>query len=217
MADKGTKDVRSEGSIDEKPCFQTSDIKVLMNLHKAALQHAADKARGFFQIENMQDVLVNTMLSEDGKSISNKEGQYEVGFVIQYLDFHRPTDEETKKNENDFQKAFQETNKEGLKKFQSNAFEVLKEYLKRFADAEPDASKMVDFIPDYNGERVNVKKGKIVSMEENKRLDYLANHSDKDKPRLGFKFGFTYTSKAAESSDNSGGEWIANAQNNGGK
>ena len=71
---------------------------------------------------------------------------------------------------------------------------------------------MVDFIPDYDGERVKVSKGKILSMEEDKRIDYLSHHSDKDKPRLGFKFGFTFTSsEESDSSDNSGGEEMAKA------
>lgn len=37
MAEDNTKDVRSEGSINEKPCFETNDAKMLFNLHKAAL------------------------------------------------------------------------------------------------------------------------------------------------------------------------------------
>jgi hypothetical protein len=82
MAENKSKDVRSEGSIDEKPCFSTSDIKILMNLHKAALQKTADVARKYFHIEDMGDVLYNSMLSEDGKTISSKSGQYELGFVI---------------------------------------------------------------------------------------------------------------------------------------
>lgn len=218
MAENKTKDVRSEGSIDEKPCFSTSDNKILMNLHKAALQKAADKARQSYQIENMQDVLVNTMLSEDGKTISTTDGQYEIGFVTQYLEFKKPSEEEVKNNEGDFIKAFLEINKEGLEDFRNKSFEILSEYLKYFADSEPKMEKMVDFIPDYDGESVKVSKGKILSMKEAKRVDYLSKHSDKDKPRLGFKFGFTFTSsEESDSSDVSGGEEMAKAQNNGGK
>lgn len=194
MAEDKSKDVRSEGSIDEKPCFSTSDIKILMNLHKAALQKTADVARKYFHIEDVGDVLYNGMLSEDGKTISSKSGQYELGFVIQYLDFHKPTEEEIKKNDNDFSKAFVETNKEGLNKLKNNAFEVLQAYIKAFADTEPSIEKMVDFIPDYNGKRVTIKGGKIISMDEKNRVKYLQNHSEKDQPRLGFKFGFTYKS-----------------------
>ncbi len=160
----------------------------------------------------MQDVLVNTMLSEDGKTISSKDGQYEIGFATQYLEFRKPSEEDVKKNEGDFIKAFLETNKEGLADFRNKAFEILNEYLRHFADTEPEIEKMVDFIPDYDGERVKVSKGKILSMEEAKRVDYLSNHSDKDKPRLGFKFGFTFTSSdEPDSSDNSGGEEMAKA------
>lgn len=179
----------------------------------------------------MQDVLINTMLSEDGKTMKAELGeQYEVGFVTQYLEFKNPSKDDIKKNGDDFNKAFLEINKEGLKHFQQKAFEVLKEYLKCFADVEPKMEKMVDFIPDYYGGKVDsdvlikqspdrgmlVVGNKIADMDPDKMEQYLKAHSDKNKPRLGFKFGFTYVSRDS-SSEGQGGNEMANAEKNGGK
>jgi len=155
-------------------------------------------------------------MSEDGRSLANDDvikdnnrilklfssqsNQYEVGLVLEYTDFKAPTDEDVKKYKT-IQDAIYELNKDGIDKIRQTAFETLREYFKFFSDTPENSiskEKMVEFIPDYNGEKISVEDYKIKSMDEKKVQDYLMNRKNSKtedsknfKPRFGFKYGYT--------------------------
>ena len=84
----------TQKTVDQKPCFTTSNALVFTNLHNAAAEKAA-KAIGISAgSKELNQFIINSGMSDDGRTISNKNdkmnskvrfsssGKFEVGIVL---------------------------------------------------------------------------------------------------------------------------------------
>lgn len=200
--------IKEDQENNSKPCFTITDKQVFVNLHKAALEKASKVLKS--SEGKLSSVLINTGISENGSDVADnqddkkflkmfgsKDKTYEVGVILQYMKFNAPSVEDVKKQGNDFDKAFRELNKDGIKKLHDSALNILKEYFKYFADTDVQESKMVEFIPEVQGEKTEIKDYKIIgvnfqdSKNDDKREEYFENIRNNKPLRVGFKFGYT--------------------------
>lgn len=135
-------------------------------------------------------------MSDDGRTISNKndkmnadlrfgKGEFEVGIVIQVNATPiELVDDESKQAE------AKRKNESAVKEAKKIIFNGIREYFKWFAGEEKAKKiaedKLVEFVPEYNGGKVQVKNGVIVGMKEK-------DVTDDRKLRVGYKVGYTIT------------------------
>lgn len=200
-------DTSIQKNVDQKPCFVTSNAQIFTNLHNAAVQNAAKVVGISSGADSINQFIINSGLSDDGRTVANKNdrintgrrfgsNQFEVGIVLELHDAkeNKLTDDKTKIDD---QKKKNEQMAVDAKK---TILKGIQEYFKWFAG--PDFARqitendLVKFIPDYNGGKVQLDGGEIVGLDiekEMKRLKRQNKEQDENaiNTRIGFKVGYT--------------------------
>jgi hypothetical protein len=195
-------------AVDKRTLLTLSPQLTFINLHNAAVKQAAKIVGTNLQKGKLNQFFVNTGLSRDGRTISDdveevekfsgthidrrifKTGEFEFGvvFMVNYS-------EDEKKMENNVKAAKQ------------LALKAINEYFRWFSgDGKNDYSEddLVEFIPNYENGRVQIKGNQIVTsggskVDKNsyKQFKFNKNNTggigDKDKMLVGFKVGYTLT------------------------
>lgn len=205
---------------EQKPCFITSSAIIFTNLHNIAVEYAAKELGINAKDKNINQFIINTGMTDDGRTILNKadkvdpsktkglfgggDEKFELGIVLQVNAtpiLVKDKDPEEKKNEN--QKAIDNAKKLILS--------GINKYFEWFAGSGSNTFKeddLVEFIPDYNGGKVQIKDGEILGMEPEYKEHFVPNHAggtkylekeddvnmDK-KLRIGYKVGYTISYK----------------------
>lgn len=198
--------------------FTITSGNIFTNLHNIAVEHAAKVVHMSAGSGTINQFIINSAICDDGKTIANKEdnsdftkrfgdGKYEVGIVLECNDMknQKLTDKETdqKKIEKDNEKIIENTRKLAL--------QGINEYFNWFVGEKNKFTEgdLVEFVPDYNGGRVQVKNGEIIGIDVgvyrkdkietkdvlgNPVITYVINkigEKTEEKIRLGFKVGYT--------------------------
>ena len=210
---------------EQKPCFITSSAIIFTNLHNIAVEKAAEKLGINYKDKNINQFIINTGMTEDGRTILNKADKidpgksklfsssekFELGIVLQVNAtpiLMKDRDPAKKKEEN--QKA--------IDKAKQMILDGINTYFEWFSGeggnifSEDD---LVEFFPDYNGGKVQIKKGEILGMEpelvEKEKETYIGTNTggfikttvkvkvkefkDDKKLRIGYKVGYTISYK----------------------
>lgn len=198
----------SDGKVvDQKPCFIASSASIFTNLHKAAAEKAAKVIHIQPNSKTINQFIINTGISDDGRTIADvveknidrkvrfRGKKFEVGIVLQLVNVQPIlTDDSQKVDE------IQRKNKKELEKAKDLIFDGLKEYFKWFmGGTNLNINDLVEFIPDYNGGKVQIKDGEILGVEDidNKKKGFFhfvrrnEKVGDDEKLRIGYKVGYT--------------------------
>ena len=185
----------------------------------AAAENAVKKLGIRFNASEIGATVINTGVSEDGNSVADKilkkasgkffngTGHYELGIVLEFIDFKTADISGIKDPEKIIEKI-NEFNKDGLKVLRERAYEGIKEYFRWFSGEKSFdgivAEDLQTFVPDYNGRAVKIKGYRILNMESKAQVQYFTDRQDKtddngnvtngksgsQKPRVGFKIGY---------------------------
>ena len=148
-------------------------------------------------------------MSDDGRTVSNRNDKindklrfgsktFEVGIVLQT----NATALKLTDNNKDQQEKIAKDNQKEILNAKELIFEGLKEYMKWFCGMGENLKEddLVEFIPDYNGGKVQIKNGEILGMDKPEEIIGLYNGNQakitkdfdpEDKLRIGYKIGYT--------------------------
>lgn len=207
-------------NVEVKPCFITSSAIIFTNLHNIAVEKAAEEIGVNAKDKNINQFIINTGMTEDGRTILNRADKidpekkahfwqsstekFELGIVLQVNAtpiLVKDKDPEKKKDEN--QKA--------IDKAKELILSGINKYFEWFAGSGSNTfgkDDLVEFIPDYNGGKVQIKDGEILGMEPEYKERFVPTHTggirwveqeddvnmDK-KLRIGYKVGYTISYK----------------------
>lgn len=200
---------RNVKEVDQKPSFTTSNALVFTNLHYAAVEKAAKVIGINAGDKNINQFIINSGMSDDGRTVSNRNDKindklrfgsktFEVGIVLQT----NATALKLTDNNKDQQEKKAKENEKEILNAKKLIFEGLKEYMKWFCGMGENLKEddLVEFIPEYNGGKVQIRKGEILGMDKpeemkvgfDNRLHKITKDFDpEDKLRIGYKIGYT--------------------------
>lgn len=188
--------------VDQKPCFITSNALVFTNLHNAAVEKAAKKIGVSSNSADINQFFINTGMSDDGRTISNKNEKinnkirfksekFEFGIVMQVNDAKNKTKLDADKDQ---VKQDEEARRKAVENAKKLILDGINEYFQWFAGANNVFTEddLVEFIPDYNGSKVQIKNSQIIGIDIKKEMKKRKIQDENElKYRIGFKVGYT--------------------------
>lgn len=179
-----------------------------MNLHNAAQEKAASKLKIANNPKAINAAIINTAISKDGSSVHNqkvlptdsivsklfgkKDRKYELVVILPLDKFERLENEELTASKDVLEKV-SEKNKDSVESLKKTAIDGLKEYIRWFTGEKNANIDPVVFLPAYDGSELKVKGYSIVEMDDVEMREYFENLPEDEKPKIGFKTGYTIT------------------------
>lgn len=150
-------------------------------------------------------IIVNTAISKDGTNIhtekvistdsvvsklfGKKDRKYEIGIILSVDDF-KPISNEALTSSKDVLQTAMDENKDVVEEIKNRATKGLETYVKWFS-GQDKIGEPIPFIPVYDGKTLKLNGYSIVEMDEPEMQEYFEKLSKDEKPRLGFKVGYT--------------------------
>lgn len=195
----------NEKQVEQKPLFVTSNAKVFTNLHNAAAEKAAKIINISPNAKNINQFIINTGLTDDGRTIADKVEKninakvrffgkkFEVGIVLELANVEPILTDDAEKI-----KEIKNKNKKEIDAAKDLIFRGLKEYFNWFSgESNISINDLVEFTPEYNSGRVQIDGGEIKGVEDMEAKQKMffkkvrKDVDDTEKMRIGFKVGYT--------------------------
>lgn len=124
------------------------------------------------------------------KLFGKKDRKYELAVILSLDKFERLENEALTATK-DVLESIIEKNRDLVESLKKRAIEGLKEYITWFTGEKNANIDPVVFLPTYNGSEIKVKGYSVVGMDDGEMREYFENLPEDEKPKIGFKTGYT--------------------------